>query len=76
MGSGKTTLMKNLIAMFNNNKVAMIVNEFGQEGVDGSVLEKEGMVIEEIIDGSIFCVCRSDKFIESILKTKNWMLII
>ena len=71
LGSGKTTLMKNLMNMFKNSKVAMIVNEFGQEGVDGSVLEKEGMVIEEIIDGSIFCVCRSDKFIESILKTKE-----
>jgi len=71
LGSGKTTLMKNLMNMFRNSKVAMIVNEFGQEGVDGSVLEKEGMVIEEIIDGSIFCVCRSDKFIESILKTKE-----
>ena len=71
LGSGKTTLMKNLMDMFKNSKVAMIVNEFGQEGVDGSVLEKEGMVIEEIIDGSIFCVCRSDKFIESILKTKE-----
>ncbi len=71
LGSGKTTLMKNLISMFRNSRVAMIVNEFGQEGVDGAVLEKEGMVIEEIVDGSIFCVCRSDKFIESILKTKD-----
>ena len=71
LGSGKTTLMKNLMNTFKNSKVAMIVNEFGQEGVDGAVLEKEGMVIEEIIDGSIFCVCRSDKFIESILKTKD-----
>jgi G3E family GTPase len=71
LGSGKTTLMKNLMRMFKNDKVAMIVNEFGQEGVDGSVLKKEGMVIDEIIDGSIFCVCRTDKFIESILKTKE-----
>lgn len=69
LGAGKTTLMKNLLRVFNCSRTALIVNEFGQEGVDGSVLEKEGMVIEEIVDGSIFCVCRSDKFIEAIVKT-------
>ena len=71
LGAGKTTLMKNLMKVFEHDKVALIVNEFGQEGVDGVVLEKEGMVIEQIIDGSIFCVCRSDKFIDAILKTKE-----
>ena len=71
LGAGKTTLMKNLMKVFEHDKVALIVNEFGQEGVDAAVLEKEGMVIEQIIDGSIFCVCRSDKFIDAILKTKE-----
>ena len=71
LGAGKTTLMKNLLQVLNYGKTAVIVNEFGQEGVDGAVLEKEGMVIEEIVDGSIFCVCRSDKFIETILKTEE-----
>lgn len=71
LGAGKTTLMKNLIKVFEHDQVGLIVNEFGQEGVDGAVLEKEGMVIEQIIDGSIFCVCRSDKFIDAILKTKE-----
>ncbi len=71
LGAGKTTLMKNLIGVFKNSKVAMIVNEFGQHDVDGRILEQEGMVIEQIVDGSIFCVCRSDKFIEAILKTKE-----
>jgi G3E family GTPase len=63
--------MQNLLKVFENDKVALIVNEFGQEGVDGAVLEKEGMVIEQIVDGSIFCVCRSDKFIDALLKTKE-----
>ena len=71
LGAGKTTLMKNLMKVFEYDKVALIVNEFGQEGVDAAVLEKEGMVIEQIVDGSIFCVCRSDKFIDAILKTKE-----
>jgi G3E family GTPase len=71
LGAGKTTLMQNLLKVFENDKVALIVNEFGQEGVDGTVLEKEGMVIEQIVDGSIFCVCRSDKFIDALLRTKE-----
>ena len=71
LGAGKTTLMKNLMKVFEHDKVALIVNEFGQEGVDAAVLEKEGMVIEQIVDGSIFCVCRSDKFIDAVLKTKE-----
>lgn len=71
LGAGKTTLMKNLLRVFKNSRNALIVNEFGQEGVDGAVLAREGMVLEEIVDGSIFCVCRSDKFIETILKTKE-----
>jgi G3E family GTPase len=71
LGAGKTTLMKELLQLFKCGRTAVIVNEFGQEGVDGAILEKEGMVIEEIVDGSIFCVCRSDKFIETILKTEE-----
>ena len=71
LGSGKTTLMKNLIKTFSDSKVALIVNDFASEGVDGAVLEKEGFVTKEIVDGSIFCVCRSDKFIAAILEMKN-----
>ncbi|MCT4619679.1 MAG: GTP-binding protein [Marinisporobacter sp.] len=71
LGAGKTTLMKNLIKGFENNKIAIIVNEFGKEGVDGKLLEKKGMVIEEINNGSIFCVCRSDMFVDAILKARE-----
>lgn len=71
LGAGKTTLMKKLLKVFNCSKTAVIVNEFGQEGVDGAILEKDGMVVGEIVDGSIFCVCRSDKFIETVLKTEK-----
>ncbi|PAB60473.1 CobW family GTP-binding protein [Anaeromicrobium sediminis] len=71
LGAGKTTLMRNLLNGFEGNKTAIIVNEFGKEGVDGNLLEKEGMLIEEINNGSIFCVCRSDLFIDAILKSAD-----
>ena len=41
LGAGKTTLMKNLMKVFERDRVALIVNEFGQEGVDAAVLEKD-----------------------------------
>lgn len=71
LGAGKTTLIKNLTKVFENEKVGLIVNEFGPKGVDGITLGDEGMVIEQIVDGSIFCVCRSDRFIDAILKTRE-----
>jgi G3E family GTPase len=71
LGAGKTTLMKNLIKFFSDSKVALIVNDFASEGVDGAVLEKEGFVTKEIVDGSIFCVCKSDRFIDAILEMKS-----
>ena len=71
LGAGKTTFMKKLLKIFSGSRTALIVNEFGREGVDGALLEKEGMLIEEIVDGSIFCVCRSDKFIDAVIKTQS-----
>lgn len=71
LGAGKTTLVKNLIKGFQDTKTAIIVNEFGKEGVDGVLLRSHGMVLEEISNGSIFCVCRSDKFIDALIKVKD-----
>jgi cobalamin biosynthesis protein CobW len=39
LGSGKTTLIRNLIANANGKKLAVLVNEFGSEGVDGEILK-------------------------------------
>lgn len=71
LGAGKTTLMKNLLNGFKNNRTAIIVNEFGKEGVDGELLRKEGMLIDEINNGSIFCTCRSDRFIDALLQARK-----
>jgi len=67
LGSGKTTLMKNLIHFFKDKKLGIIINEFGNVGVDGDILKSEGIAMSEINNGSIFCTCRSDMFVDSIL---------
>ena len=38
LGAGKTTLIRNLIARARGRRIAIIVNEFGEMGFDGSLL--------------------------------------
>ena len=35
LGSGKTTLIRNIIMQANGKRLALIVNEFGEIGMDG-----------------------------------------
>ncbi len=68
LGAGKTTLLKNLIGLLNNRRLAVIINEFGKEGVDGSLLQSIGAAVREINNGSIFCSCRLGQFENALLE--------
>jgi cobalt transporter subunit CbtA len=39
LGAGKTTIIRNLLAQANGRRIALIVNEFGDVGVDGEILK-------------------------------------
>jgi len=71
LGSGKTTLMQQLLNQNTNIKTGIIVNEFGKENVDGKILFNKDFTITEISNGSIFCSCRSDLFIDALIKLGN-----
>ncbi len=62
LGAGKTTFLKNLVRLFADKKIYLIINEFGSQGVDGELVRELGMAMAEINNGSIFCACRLDKF--------------
>lgn len=64
LGAGKTTFLKNFIRLFEGQRIHVIVNEYGKEGIDGQLLKELGTVLDEINNGSIFCSCRLDKFEE------------
>lgn len=64
LGAGKTTFLKNFIRHFSDQRLHIIVNEFGKEGIDGQLLKEIGTTLDEINNGSIFCSCRLDKFEE------------
>ena len=56
LGAGKTTLIKKLIAeAYQNEKIVLIENEFGEIGIDGTFLKNSGVTINEMNSGCICC---------------------
>lgn len=57
LGSGKTTLLMKIASMYRklDKKVAILVNESGEIGVDGATLRAEGYDAVELPDGCICC---------------------
>ncbi|MCY4192555.1 MAG: cobalamin biosynthesis protein CobW, partial [Rhodospirillaceae bacterium] len=60
LGAGKTTLVHHLLRNANGRRLAVVVNEFGSEGVDGDTLKSCG--IEDCPEGNIVelangCLC-------------------
>jgi len=73
LGSGKTTFLNRIISRFpKTRKLTLLVNEFGEVGVDGTLVEGDDIDMMEISKGSIFCVCVKTDFIKGLyeLNTK------
>lgn len=57
LGSGKTTSVLHLLANKPaNEKWAVLVNEFGEVGIDGALLAESGALLKEIPGGCMCCV--------------------
>jgi G3E family GTPase len=60
LGAGKTTLLNRLLATAEGERIAVIVNEYGEVGIDGQlVLETQDEVIE-LNNGCVCCTVRTD----------------
>ncbi len=66
LGAGKTTLVRHVIENAGGRRLALIVNEFGDVGVDGAILKScgiescpEGNIIE-LTNGCICCTVADD----------------
>jgi cobalamin biosynthesis protein CobW len=60
LGAGKTTLVRHLIANADGRKLALIVNEFGDVGVDGEILKacgNDACTEDDIIELANGCIC-------------------
>ena len=60
LGAGKTTLVRHLLEHAGGRRIALIINEFGDMGVDGDLLASCGVVgcrEEDIIELANGCLC-------------------
>jgi len=68
LGAGKTTLIRHLLRTANGKRLALVINEFGDVGIDGEILKgcgdascAEGSIIE-LANGCICCTV-ADEFL-------------
>ena len=66
LGAGKTSFLQHVLEAFSDKKLAVIQNEFGKIGIDGSILQRQEIPIKEINRGSIFCSCLQLSFVEAL----------
>jgi cobalamin biosynthesis protein CobW len=66
LGSGKTTLIRHVLENAGEKRLALIVNEFGDVGVDGTILKSCGVEacpeenIVELANGCLCCTVADD----------------
>lgn len=73
LGAGKTTLIRHLLENAGGRKIALIVNEFGDVGIDGEVLKacaSEACDEDDIVELANGCICCTvaDDFIPAMEK--------
>lgn len=79
LGAGKTTLIRNMLQTANGKRIALIINEFGDLGVDGDVLKgcgDETCTEDDIVELNNGCICCTvaDDFVptmEKLLEREN-----
>ncbi|TIP27019.1 MAG: GTP-binding protein [Mesorhizobium sp.] len=60
LGAGKTTLLNHLLSTSQHERIAVIVNEYGEVGIDGKLVVEAKDEIIELNNGCICCTVRSD----------------
>ena len=54
LGSGKTTLLTHLLPRL-AERAALLINEFGELGIDGATVEGENVALRELAGGCVCC---------------------
>lgn len=60
LGSGKTTLLNRILTENHGKRYAVIVNEFGEIGIDNDLIVESDEEIYEMNNGCICCTVRGD----------------
>ena len=73
LGAGKTTLIRHMLQNANGRRIALVINEFGDVGIDGEILKGCGDALcrdEDVIELSNGCICCTvaDDFVPAMRK--------
>ena len=73
LGAGKTTLLNHILTQEHGQKVAVIVNEFGEIGIDNQLIIDSDEEILEMNNGCICCTVRGDliRIISKLLERRD-----
>jgi G3E family GTPase len=73
LGAGKTTLLNRILTHEHGMKVAVIVNEFGEVGIDHQLVVNTDEEIFEMNNGCICCTVRGDliRMIDNLMKRRD-----
>ena len=73
LGAGKTTLLNRILTHEHGKKVAVIVNEFGEVGIDNQLVIDADEEIFAMNNGCICCSIRGDliRIIANLMKRRN-----
>ncbi|MDD7911809.1 MULTISPECIES: CobW family GTP-binding protein [Pseudovibrio] len=73
LGAGKTTLLNRILTENHGTRYAVIVNEFGEIGIDNDLLVESDEEVFEMNNGCICCTVRGDliRTVENLMKRKG-----
>ena len=73
LGAGKTTLLNRILSENHGKKYAVIVNEFGEIGIDNDLIIGADEEVFEMNNGCVCCTVRGDlvRILEGLMKRKS-----
>ena len=73
LGAGKTTLLNRILTENHGRKFAVIINEFGETGIDNDLVTQADEEVFEMNNGCICCTVRGDliRIIEGLMKRRD-----
>jgi cobalamin biosynthesis protein CobW len=75
LGAGKTTLLRALLTQADGRRIAVIVNEFGDAGFDGGLVEEcaaQACAAGDIVELTNGCICCT--VADDFIPTMDWLL--
>ena len=73
LGSGKTTLLNRILSEDHGKRYAVIVNEFGEIGIDNDLIVESDEEVFEMNNGCVCCTVRGDlvRIIDGLMRRKG-----